>query len=70
MLALIVVGIPLALLAIHTHYMPLDELLGGLLEARLGLEAYMVPAAAAGRREERWNAFRLPSRRPRNSAAR
>ena len=32
-LALIVVGIPLALLAIHTRYMPLDQLLGGLLGA-------------------------------------
>jgi polysaccharide chain length determinant protein (PEP-CTERM system associated) len=32
-LALIVVGIPLALLAIHTRYMPLDQLLGGVLGA-------------------------------------
>ncbi len=30
-LALIVIGIPLALFAVDTHYMPLDELLGGVL---------------------------------------
>jgi uncharacterized protein involved in exopolysaccharide biosynthesis len=30
-LALIVIGIPLALFAINTHYVPLDELLGGVL---------------------------------------
>ena len=29
-LALIVIGIPLALLAIHTRYLPLDQLLGPL----------------------------------------
>jgi hypothetical protein len=30
-LALIAIGIPLLLFAIHTQYMPLDELLGGVL---------------------------------------
>jgi uncharacterized protein involved in exopolysaccharide biosynthesis len=30
-LALIVIGIPFALLAIHTRYMPLDQLLGGVI---------------------------------------
>ena len=30
-LALIVIGIPFALLAIHTQYMPLDQLLGGVI---------------------------------------
>ena len=67
-LVLIAVAIPAALFAVHTLYLPLDLVFSELL-AKVGLGGRRALLRRFGEREERWNASRPPSRKPRNSGS-